>query len=81
MLGGEIVAVLALAVVIVFMVIVAPIWIIAHYVTRWRTARTLTGNDEQLLDDLWRAAERIEGRVETIERILDAESGDWRTSL
>jgi phage shock protein B len=56
---------------IIFMVVVAPIWIIAHYMTRWRTAKTLTPEDEKQFAELWHTAERMEERVTTIERILD----------
>ena len=58
---------------ILFVVIVAPIWIIAHYVTRWRMAKTLSPEDEKDLAELWRLAERMEERIKNVERILDVE--------
>ena len=58
---------------ILFLVIVAPIWIIAHYVTRWRLAKTLSPEDEKQLAELWRIAERMEERVDSIERILESD--------
>ena len=58
---------------ILFMVIVAPIWIIAHYVTRWRMAKTLSPEDERQFAELWQIAERMEERIRNIERILDAD--------
>jgi phage shock protein B len=61
---------------IIFMVVVAPIWIIAHYITRWRLAKTLTPEDEKQFADLWRTAERMEERLGTIERILDDDLPD-----
>ena len=66
---------------ILFLVLVAPIWIIAHYVTRWRTAKTLSAEDEKLLAELWQSAEKMESRVNNIERILDAEAPDWRKQI
>ena len=59
---------------ILFAVIVAPIWIIAHYTTRWRMAKSLTPEDEKQFAELWQIAERMEDRMGTIERILDAEA-------
>jgi phage shock protein B len=59
---------------ILFLVIVAPIWIIAHYVTRWRLAKTLSPEDEKQFAELWRMAERMEERIDSIERILEAEA-------
>jgi phage shock protein B len=58
---------------ILFLVIVAPIWIIAHYVTRWRLAKTLSPEDEKQFAELWRMAERMEERIDSIERILEAD--------
>jgi phage shock protein B len=58
---------------ILFLVIVAPIWIIAHYTTRWRMAKTLSPEDEKQFAELWQTAERMEQRIDSIERILEAE--------
>ncbi|MFC7047707.1 envelope stress response membrane protein PspB [Emcibacter nanhaiensis] len=63
---------------ILFLVVVAPLWIIFHYITKWKSAKTLTSEDEQILADLYESAEKIESRLNNIERILDAESPDWR---
>jgi phage shock protein B len=59
---------------ILFAVVVAPIWIIAHYTTRWRMAKSLTPEDEKQFAELWQIAERMEERMGNIERILDAEA-------
>ena len=62
-----------------FIVVVLPIWIIAHYGTRWRTNRVITSGDEKLLADLWDMAAKMGDRINTLERILDQEAADWRT--
>ncbi len=54
-------------------------WIILHYITRWKTAATLTGADENLMEDLYDLARRLEDRLGTVERILTAENPNWRT--
>jgi phage shock protein B len=64
--------------VIIFLVIVAPIWLVLHYVTRWRSSRTLSREDERMLVDLWESAKRMEHRIVTLEKILDAEAPQWR---
>ena len=64
--------------IILLLAVVAPIWIIAHYITRWRTAKTLSGGDEKLLRTLWQDAAKLEERIKTLERILDAEAPGWR---
>ena len=54
--------------------------ILFHYITKWKTAKTLTGPDEQLLDDLYELSRRLDDRLCTIERIMNAENPDWRQS-
>ena len=53
-------------------------WIIFHYITKWKSAATLTGSDEKLLDELHDAARRLDDRLNTIERIMTAENPNWR---
>ena len=53
-------------------------WLIFHYITKWKTAKTLTGSDEKLLDEMHDAARRLDDRLCTIERIMTAENPDWR---
>jgi phage shock protein B len=55
-------------------------WLIFHYVTKWKTAATLTGSDEKLLDELHEMARRLDDRLCTIERIMTAENPEWRQS-
>jgi phage shock protein B len=53
-------------------------WLIFHYITKWKTAKTLTSSDEQLLDELHDVARRLDDRVCTIERIMTVENPEWR---
>ena len=53
-------------------------WLIFHYITRWKTAATLTHEDERLLDDLHDLARRLDERMCTLERIMSAENPNWR---
>ena len=66
-------------VVILLVVIALPLTIIFHYITKWKSLKSLTGEDEKILAELWDSAERIEGRITNIERILDTENPEWRT--
>jgi len=53
-------------------------WLIFHYVTKWKQAKTLTVGDEQLLDELHDMARRLDERMCTIERIMTAENPAWQ---
>ena len=53
-------------------------WLIFHYMTKWKQAKTLTDSDEKLLDELHDAARRLDDRLCTIERIMTAENPNWR---
>jgi len=64
---------------LVFLTIVAPIWIIAHYLARWRRGRGLSPVDEKSLGELYDAARRMEARLASLERVLDTEAPGWRT--
>lgn len=55
------------------MLFIGAPWVILHYVTKWRQAKTLTNEDETLLDDLHDTARRLDERLNTIERIVAAD--------
>jgi phage shock protein B len=67
------------ALVVIFLVIVAPIWLILHYATRNSASRRISNKDEALLEDLHETARRMEDRIHTLERILDADNPNWRS--
>jgi len=66
------------AVWIIAMTIVAPIWIVSHYVTKWKLSRGLSKNEAHMLEDLWKTAQAMENRVNTLESILDENVAGWR---
>ena len=45
-------------------------WLILHYVTRWKTAATITSDDEVLLEELYSLAKRLDERMDTVERLV-----------
>ena len=63
---------------IVFLAVPAPLFIVLHFITKWKQAREISGGDEKLLEDLWQMARRFEERLESLETILDNESPEWR---
>jgi len=56
-------------------------WLIFHYVTQWKKGTSITVQDENLLDELHMLARRLEDRMNTIERIVAADSPSFRPSL
>lgn len=67
-------------VLIVGMLFIGLPWLIFHYVTKWKTAGTITNEDEDLLDDLHRMARRLDERMDTIERLVELENPEWKPS-
>ena len=65
--------------VIIFMGLVAPLWLVLHYLSKRRSAKGLAEEDRIELDDLLKTADRLTDRIEILERILDADSPNWRT--
>lgn len=59
------------------MIFVAFPAIVLHFITEWRKAGSLTARDEELLDDLYETARRLEERLITIERIIAADHPEF----
>ncbi len=65
-------------IVVVGMLFIGMPWVFLHYISKWKQAKTLTVDDENLLDDLHDTARRLEERVVTIERIMTADNPNWK---
>jgi phage shock protein B len=64
----------------VFLIFVAPLWLFLHYRGKRNADTGLTQEDNQRIQALSEQAEKLQSRVVTLERILDAESPSWRSS-
>ncbi len=53
-------------------------WIIFHYITKWKTASTLTTGDEALLEELYQVAKRLDARMDTVERLVAADNPSFQ---
>lgn len=49
-------------------------WIILHYITQWKKSGSISREDENLLDELYETARRLDDRLHSIERIVAAET-------
>ena len=63
---------------VLFMVIVAPTWIVMHYRRVNRSSSQLSEDDRQALEDVLVAVDQMADRIESLESILDAGHPDWR---
>ena len=62
---------------IIFTVGVLPLLILLHYVTKWKSTKGLTSEEQQMLEDLWEDSERMHSRLNALETILDEKPGQW----
>ena len=55
-------------------------WIIFHYITKWKTAATITTDDESLLEELYALAKRLDERMDTVERLVAEDNPGFTTA-
>ena len=70
-----------MAPVIIFLVIVAPIWLVLHYRSKGQVNQGLSEEEYTQLSDLSAMADKMADRIKTLEAILDAETPEWRSKL
>ena len=69
---------------VIFLVFVAPLWIIFHYLTVWKRMRAGAASPGKVVierDELVRMrdlGEQLERRIASLETILDEEAPEWR---
>lgn len=70
--------------VVVFITLIGPIWLTFHYVTVWKRMRAgelgdgKVAIDREELQRLENVAQRLEGRISSLETILDNETPNWK---
>jgi phage shock protein B len=63
---------------ILFMVIVAPMWITMHYRSVNRSSRSLSQEDRESIEMMLETVDKLSDRIGTLESILDVDHPDWR---
>jgi phage shock protein B len=63
---------------ILFMVIVAPTWIVMHYSSTRKSNKGLDEGDREALDQMISTIDKLGDRINALESILDAEHTEWR---
>jgi phage shock protein B len=67
--------------IIIFMLVVAPLWLILHYRSKKQVSQGLSEHEHRQLLELANKAEKMADRVETLEALLDQESPQWRRKV
>ena len=63
---------------VIFLLVVAPIWIVMHYRAKRNAEAVLSESERAELQRLSQAAVGMRERIETLESILDADTPEWR---
>ncbi|WP_137681221.1 envelope stress response membrane protein PspB [Aurantiacibacter suaedae] len=63
---------------VVALIFIGVPWIVLHYVTKWKTAATITTDDEVLLEELYQLAKRLDERMDTVERLVASDNPEFR---
>ena len=66
---------------ILFMVVVAPIWITMHYRSLNRSSRSLNDEDRESVEQMLLTVDKLTDRIGTLESILDADQPDWKQKM
>ena len=62
---------------VVAMLFIGLPWVVLHYMTKWKTAATITTDDEVLLEELYNLAKRLDERMDTVERLVAADDPEF----
>lgn len=72
-------------VLIIFCIVVAPLWLILHYRSKRHNHKQgghqMSDSDYQQLQLLANRAEKMAERIDTLEKILDHEAPSWRSRV
>lgn len=63
---------------ILFMLFVAPLWLVLHYRSKKRISEGLSEQERVILQNLVEREQQMAERIKTLESILDSESPNWR---
>ena len=66
---------------ILFLTVVAPIWITMHYRSVRHSSRSLNVEDRQSIEQVLETVDKLTDRIGTLEAILDDDHPDWRQQV
>lgn len=63
---------------IIFLVMVAPIWIVMHYRAKDKERAGISAEEQQSLDSLLENLDKLTHRIDALEEILNEEQPGWK---
>ena len=66
---------------ILFLTVVAPIWITMHYRSVNRSSRSLNREDRESIEHMLETVDRLTDRIGALESILDDDHPQWRQQV
>ena len=70
-----------IAPIVIFLVVVAPIWLVLHYRSKRQLSQGLSEEEYAQLAELSELADKMTDRIKTLEAILDVETPEWRSKV
>ncbi len=68
-MSGQVFALTIIAMGLVFALIMG----VLDHLTKWKSKKSLSEDEQQQLDELWQSSERLESRLSALETILDGD--------
>ena len=66
---------------IIFLTVVAPVWIFMHYRHVNRSSQSLNEEDRENIDSMLAMIDKLRDRIQALESLLDADQPNWRSSV
>lgn len=66
---------------IIVLTVIVPTLAGFHYMTKWKSLKGLSDEEQKALEDLWQDSQRMESRLNALETILDDEVPHWRRKV
>ena len=66
---------------ILFLTVVAPIWITMHYRSVNRSSRSLNSEDRESIEHMLETVDKLTDRIQALESILDDDHPQWREQV
>ncbi|GLS89965.1 phage shock protein B [Psychromonas marina] len=63
---------------VIFLIFVAPIWLVLHYRAKKQSNQGLSADDQKKMQALIERTETLQKRLVTLEQVLDKEAPNWR---